>query len=88
MRADLRQEALGNALCRVSEEDGAKLQSAPNCLLHHAQTLYRAVASVGALPVRKSLTDLLYQGMVTSFDSAKPVLLTGFEIGTSSHRLS
>lgn len=80
MRADLRQETLSHALCRFPEEDRSKLQPAPDRLLHHAQALDRAVAAVGAFPARKSLPKFLHEWIVTSFDPAQPVLLTGFDI--------
>jgi hypothetical protein len=80
MRADLRQEPLGNALSRVFEEDGSKLQPAPDRLLHHAEALNRAVTAVGAFPARESLPEFLHKRIVTSFDPAQPLMLSGVEV--------
>jgi hypothetical protein len=79
MRADLRQKALSYVLRRFPEENGTKLQAAPDRLLYHAEALNGAVAALGGFHAPKSLPDFLDQGIVTSFDPAKP-LLTGFEI--------
>jgi len=86
MRADLRQEAFGEALRRLAEKHGVKPQPAPDRFLDNPQTLDGTVTAFGPLGAREGLPQFFHERIVPAFYSAKP-LRGGRAMRSSGHLL-